>query len=499
MELLQVSIGPYFIETAYDVNNSGTFTVLGTQQLMSVPYALYAASSGTPGPQGIQGPQGATGATGPQGIAGTNGVSITNSYVQNDSLYVVLSNGQKIKTGYVKGPQGLTGATGVQGIQGPAGTNGTNGVNITNSYIQNDSLYVTLSNGQKIQTGYVKGAKGDGIPSGGTQGQVITMCDGVAVWTTGGQCPGKIASLDCGNVILNGNVYSGVPVSASCIVPYTGGNGGTYTSKSLSSSGVTGLTATLAQGTFASGSGNISFSLSGTPSSSGQANFTLNIGGKNCTMTIAVNASPYSSGTVHCTATPTAIVDVTNPATGKTLMDRNLGASQVATSSTDANAYGDLYQWGRGADGHQCRNSTTTGTLSSSDQPGHGSFILASNSSYDWRSSQNDNLWQGVNGVNNPCPSGYRLPTFAELDAERASWSIKNSVGAFSSPLKLLLAGFRNVSDGSLVVEGIQGRYWSSTVDYTQSLYLLFYISNTYNYTSTYNRGSAFSVRCIKD
>jgi len=33
-------------------------------------------------------------------------------------------------------------------------------------------------------------------------------------------------------------------------------------------------------------------------------------------------------------------------------MDRNLGATQVATSSTDENSYGDLYQWGRRADGH---------------------------------------------------------------------------------------------------------------------------------------------------
>jgi hypothetical protein len=36
-------------------------------------------------------------------------------------------------------------------------------------------------------------------------------------------------------------------------------------------------------------------------------------------------------------------------------MDRNLGASQVATSSTDPASYGDLYQWGRPADGHQIR------------------------------------------------------------------------------------------------------------------------------------------------
>ena len=65
---------------------------------------------------------------------------------------------------------------------------------------------------------------------------------------------------------------------------------------------------------------------------------------------ISAANSSYPSGTVHCTGTPTAIVDVTNPTTGKTWMDRNLGASQVATSSTDANSYGDLYQWGRAAD-----------------------------------------------------------------------------------------------------------------------------------------------------
>ncbi len=40
--------------------------------------------------------------------------------------------------------------------------------------------------------------------------------------------------------------------------------------------------------------------------------------------------------------------DVYNPATGKIWMDRNLGASRVAQSSIDEEAYGYLYQWGRG-------------------------------------------------------------------------------------------------------------------------------------------------------
>jgi hypothetical protein len=38
---------------------------------------------------------------------------------------------------------------------------------------------------------------------------------------------------------------------------------------------------------------------------------------------------------------------VTSPDTGKVWLDRNLGARQVCTSSTDAACFGDLYQWGQ--------------------------------------------------------------------------------------------------------------------------------------------------------
>ncbi len=88
----------------------------------------------------------------------------------------------------------------------------------------------------------------------------------------------------------------------------------------------------------------------------------------------------YPPGTVHCNVPPTVIVDVTSTTTGKTWMDRNLGASQAATSSTDVLSYGDLYQWGRFADGHQCRTSGTISTLSSCNAPEHDKFILAPNS-----------------------------------------------------------------------------------------------------------------------
>ena len=189
--------------------------------------------------------------------------------------------------------------------------------------------------------------------------------------------------------------------------------------------------------------------------------------------------------------------DVYNPATSKIWMDRNLGASQVATSSTDAAAYGDLYQWGRATDGHESRTSGTTATLATSDTPGHGNFITTGSSPYDWRSPQNDNLWQGVSGTNNPCPSGYRLPTAAELEEERLSWSSNNAAGAFASPLKLPVAGYRNYSSGSLNDVGSYGDYWSSTVNGTNARNLYFYSSNAL--MSSDGRAYGFSVRCLKD
>jgi uncharacterized protein (TIGR02145 family) len=308
---------------------------------------------------------------------------------------------------------------------------------------------------------------------------------------------GSITSLSCNSATHTGTLVQGQSASGvSSSVPYSGGNGGTHNGQTVNSTGVTGLTATLSAGTFANGNGSLVYTITGTPSSSGTASFSLNIGGQSCVMSTIVDAQPsYPPGTVHCNGMPTSVIDVTNPSTGKTWMDRNLGASQVATNSFDANAYGDLYQWGRGADGHQCRTSSTTTTKSSTDQPGHGDFILgASPSPFDWRSPQNTNLWQGVNGVNNPCPSGYRLPTEPELNTERTSWSSNNALGAFTSPLKLPIAGYRN-NTGSL--NGSGGNYWSSMVSSTNSRYLNFDSSGALMSTSI--RSIGYSVRCIKD
>lgn len=197
--------------------------------------------------------------------------------------------------------------------------------------------------------------------------------------------------------------------------------------------------------------------------------------------------------------TSTEVIEVTNPVTGRTWMDRNLGASRAATSSTDSEAYGDLYQWGRNADGHQKRNSPTTSMMSSTDEPSHEMFIYVKDNPYDWRNPQNNDLWQGVEGKNNPCPAGYRLPSKTEWEDEIKSWNSKNAEGAYASPLKLPLSGIRLRSDGSLSLAGSQGYYWSNEVNADNSSAWLLVISDEAARIVDDNRADGLSVRCIKD
>lgn len=232
------------------------------------------------------------------------------------------------------------------------------------------------------------------------------------------------------------------------------------------------------------------------------------------------SSSSYPPGTVHCNPqNRTAVVEVTNPTTGKTWMDRNLGAERVAASSTDALAFGDLYQWGRGADGHQCRNSLEQTARSALDKPGHSKFITVTRSTNfpenDWRDPQNNNLWQGVSGINNPCPEGFRLPTDTEVRAERLTWSSQSHTGAFNSVLKLPLAGYRDINGDVLsTAQGsAYGFIWTSSDSGnspTAGDSYIQYKSDALAYNNTgdnpasafenpYDRARGYSVRCIKN
>ena len=198
--------GPYFLEVSTDINGGTNYTLMGSQQMMSVPYALYAENSGNsiPGPIGPQGTPGVgivstinnnngtytfnysdgssfttanltgpAGATGPQGATGLQGVAGPQG--AQGSIGPAGTQGPQGPTGAAgpqgpqgltgpagptgaQGPQGLTGATGPQGIQGPQGTTG---VGITSTINNNNGTYTfNYSDGSSFTTANLIGPTG---------------------------------------------------------------------------------------------------------------------------------------------------------------------------------------------------------------------------------------------------------------------------------------------------------------------------------------------------
>ena len=124
---------------------------------------------------------------------------------------------------------------------------------------------------------------------------------------------------------------------------------------------------------------------------------------------------------------------VTSPGTGRVWLDRNLGATQVATSATDSASFGWLFQFGRQNDGHQIRTSATSTTQLPSWMVISSNFITNSSN---WTSSYNYNVWaDDWNGdeLNGVCPPGFRIPTKAEWIAEKAHFSSQDLAGAYGS------------------------------------------------------------------
>ncbi len=114
-----------------------------------------------------------------------------------------------------------------------------------------------------------------------------------------------ITALTCSAATFSATATSGASYTGTATVPYTGGNGIEYTAgTAVSSSGVTGLTATLSAGILATGAGRANFVITGTPATSGTANFSIDLGGQNCTLSLPVAVSKSSISTLVCTVAP---------------------------------------------------------------------------------------------------------------------------------------------------------------------------------------------------
>ena len=230
---------------------------------------------------------------------------------------------------------------------------------------------------------------------------------------------------------------------------------------------------------------------------------------------------------------------VRSPYTGKVWMDKNLGASDIPKEQqldSDTASFGHLYQWGRKADGHQIvlplradggtaasydiNGKPLTGTFFSQtinrpantdkDNAPANKFITISvgsgSNNGNWLSAPFDELWQGLNGYNIPCPSGFRVPYGGEfMDEVNNTFPSKNITGAFNSFLRLPLTGYRNNVDGrpAKYFTFEEGRYWTADyLDYNTANSILINrtsIVEVNNYLNTdARRARGYAVRCIK-
>ncbi|NDV95698.1 hypothetical protein D0T84_12345 [Dysgonomonas sp. 521] len=225
----------------------------------------------------------------------------------------------------------------------------------------------------------------------------------------------------------------------------------------------------------------------------------------------------------------------------QTFMCYNLGADQTLDPFTwksdgddvDNDIKGYLYQWGRQSDGHEKRKSAISTMLATNNQATFpfdviGKFILPTFSPGDWLEGSNEiSRWGDGSrkdllpkGVNDPCPTGWKVPTrvqwksLNQMDPINGDpyykWKWTGSGYLIGDDLYIPCAGYRdgngNTGSDYFSMVGTGCNYWTAspgktTYDISSGVILLLYADHLSQFVITmemdFSRGMGLSVRCV--
>jgi uncharacterized protein (TIGR02145 family) len=199
-------------------------------------------------------------------------------------------------------------------------------------------------------------------------------------------------------------------------------------------------------------------------------------------------------------------------------MCHNLGANTSAdpfTPSWELN--GNYYQWGRnptcfGRDGFDASNPCSSPVYGAAGPWGSTTANDNTGAITGWNTTDAPNgAWaDGSKTANDPCPTGWRVPTAAQLmNLANNTLNPRTLVGTwtnsstnygagyrFGSSLFLPAAGFRS-GIGSLLSRGSYGIYWSSTESGSLAQSLDF--DSRFVFMSAISRFAGLSLRCVAE